>query len=78
MENMLGRALLPGEVVHHKDGNKKNNNPDNLELTTQSKHCAGHSRKDKKCEIEGCDNKHAARGMCKKHYLQWWTQSKRG
>ena len=26
----LGRELKKGEVVHHKDGNKKNNDPDNL------------------------------------------------
>lgn len=29
-ERKLGRMLKSGEVVHHVDGNKKNNNPDNL------------------------------------------------
>ena len=29
-EKMLGRKLKPGEQVHHIDGNKRNNNCDNL------------------------------------------------
>jgi predicted transcriptional regulator len=32
MEQMLGRYLAQSEVVHHKDGNKENNHPDNLEV----------------------------------------------
>ena len=32
MENHIGRILNPNEVVHHIDGNKLNNNIENLQL----------------------------------------------
>ena len=41
-EQMIGRALLPGEIVHHKDGNKKNNHPSNLQVMTASEHAKHH------------------------------------
>lgn len=46
VEQSLGRLLSPNEIVHHKDGNKKNNVLSNLEITTQEKH-GFHHNKDK-------------------------------
>jgi hypothetical protein len=43
MERILGRYLLPGEVVHHKDGNCHNNAQENLELYPSN---ADHIRKE--------------------------------
>lgn len=44
-EQKIGRPLKHGEIVHHKDGNKRNNNPDNLEVMTQSEHIREHLRR---------------------------------
>jgi hypothetical protein len=38
VELSLGRRLKKGEVVHHIDGNKQNNNASNLLLTDKSNH----------------------------------------
>lgn len=43
MEAHLGRKLTRNEIVHHKDGNKKNNAIDNLEVMTQSEHIRLHA-----------------------------------
>lgn len=42
-EQKIGRSLLPGEIVHHIDGNRFNNDPENLVVITQSAHARGHS-----------------------------------
>lgn len=41
-ERLLGRPLKKGEIVHHKDGDKRNNTPSNLEVMIQSAHMRAH------------------------------------
>lgn len=47
-EQILGRPLKPGEVVHHIDRNKRNNNPNNLMVfASQREHAEWHAKHDK-------------------------------
>lgn len=39
------KELKKDQVVHHKDGNKLNNNPKNLVIMSRSKHTKLHNRK---------------------------------
>jgi hypothetical protein len=41
-ERMLGRPLKRGEIVHHIDGDKHNNAPENLRVMSQGEHVREH------------------------------------
>jgi hypothetical protein len=43
-EKNLGRLLMPGEVIHHRDGNKLNNEAANLMILSANEHSSIHEK----------------------------------
>jgi len=69
LARMLGRDLLAGEYVDHKDGNGLNNTRDNLRLATMAQNCAN-SRKPS-------TNTSGLKGVCwQKQAGKWQAQIK--
>ena len=47
MESLIGRKLRTDEHVHHKNGIRDDNRPENLELMSQSEHQREHMPSDR-------------------------------
>ena len=43
-EAKAGRPLGPNDIAHHKDEDKTNNAPDNLDVVPRGKHTSAHNR----------------------------------
>lgn len=59
MENHLGRKLRKNELIHHIDGNPKNNDINNLQVMSWRNHALLHAKKAETIEIKcsNCKNK---------------------
>ncbi|HEX5501125.1 MAG TPA: HNH endonuclease [Thermomicrobiales bacterium] len=74
MERLLGRRLRPDEFVHHRNRQRDDNRPENLQLVDRREHRRLHweeirgrqwALKYTACKLCGTtDRKHVARGLC--------------
>lgn len=77
IEAAIGRKLRSDEVVHHIDGNKKNNDLSNLEVMSQAEHARRHAMERPRCQVEKCKAFQHCNGFCAKHNLRYTRSGKK-
>ena len=70
MERIVGRPLTSEELVHHKNGNKLDNRPENLVIMTRSEHQKLHRKPPEKKVCKKCGRMMFmhGRGLCNTCY----------
>ena len=68
VEKNIGRYLKKDEVIHHEDGNKKNNKINNLKIMKQGEHFSAHLKTYWKDKIKNTKNYFKKCIVCKKLY----------
>lgn len=86
MSQIIGRPLLDIEDVHHINGVKTDNRPENLKLMLKNEHTKyheelnpqKHTRKNLvRCKFPDCNNNTSSKyGLCCKHYKLQWQRKK--
>ena len=76
MEHVLGRKLLPSEIVHHINGIRTDNRPQNLRVMIRGDHSRLHNpTRVPLCHL--CGQLGFALGLCRRHYNTQWRRNKR-
>ena len=72
MEKKIGRNLIKGEVVHHIDGDRQNNNPDNLMLFKNRKEHNNFHR----IQRENSNFPYLWKGKNKEYKKEWYKENR--